>query len=79
MNPTPGLKRPFSGLTETETVLTMRIIKRIMSINIEGLAQTKELILSSLIKTNNIDILALQETHRSDGSRKPKIEGIKLL
>ena len=52
---------------------------RIMSINIEGLTSTKELILSSIIKNSNIDILAMQETHRSNGSRKPRIEGMKLV
>lgn len=80
MNPTLGLKWPFSGPTETETEteLTIRTI-RVMLINIESLTLIKELILSSLIRIINIDILALQETCRSDGSWKLRLEGMKFI
>jgi Reverse transcriptase (RNA-dependent DNA polymerase)/Endonuclease-reverse transcriptase len=63
-----ALKRPFSGPTWT-----------IASINIEGLSRNKEEILSEICRTANCDVLCVQETHRGEGSKRPKIDGMRLV
>lgn len=50
-----------------------------MSLNVEGLTSEKELIISHIVRTNSIDVLCLQETHRDEYHRKPTINGLKLI
>ncbi|VVC36851.1 Hypothetical protein CINCED_3A001314 [Cinara cedri] len=50
-----------------------------ISINIEGLTESKERLLSELCSTTACDILCVQETHRDAGKRKPTISGMRMV
>lgn len=60
-------KRSFSG-----PALIM------ISINIEEISPNKEDILAQLCKETSCDVLCVQETHRGNESKIPKINGMKL-
>lgn len=60
--------RPFKG-----TAL------KIISINIEGLSDNKESLLSDLASKSKCDVMILQETHRGETRRRPRIQGMSLL
>jgi len=61
------LKRPFSG----PALITV-------SINIEGISSDKDDILAQLCKETSCDVLCIQEMHKGNESKTPKINGIKL-
>ncbi|KAL4104978.1 hypothetical protein QTP88_020253 [Uroleucon formosanum] len=60
-------KRSFSG----PALITI-------SINIEGISPNKEDILAQLCKETSCNVLCIQETHRGNESRTPKISGMRL-
>ena len=50
-----------------------------LSFNVEGLSSAKAELISNLRKSENSDILCLQETHRVEESVRPRIAGMKLI
>lgn len=50
----------------------------IVSVNVEGLSVAKEELLQHIVNEPRCDILCIQETHRDDTLRRPKILGMKL-
>ena len=62
-------KRPFSGPPP-------KAFKTI-SINIEGLSDSKEELLAELCKSTACDALCIQETHRAAQNKRPTISGMK--
>lgn len=71
----PSTKQSLSN--SSKRLLSNPIL--VTSINIKGLSADKENLLVNLCKENNTDILLLPETHRGATSRRPKVNGIKLI
>lgn len=63
-----NLKRPFSGSALTT-----------ISINIEGISPNKEDVLAQLCKEAPCDVQCIQEIHRDNESKTPKVNGMKLV
>nr|XP_060616102.1 uncharacterized protein LOC132765855 [Anolis sagrei ordinatus] len=61
-------QRTFSGPTMT-----------IISINIEGMSAAKEQLLYELCRDKKCDVLCVQETHRDERQKRPKVPGMVLV
>jgi exonuclease III len=65
-----------NGLFKNNLMLIIGTYLRICHLNIEGISKIKCEILSKIMISNNVDVIALQETHTTDEADLQKLKYI---